>query len=273
MSRSYRYALYVILIAIVMALLSPIAWLGITSLKTPAEMASFPPTWWPAQPRFENYADAIRQVDFIGATRNSLTIAFITTTLTTLSSAWVGFGFARLNAPGKKQLFVILLSTMMLPGIVTMVPTYLIFAKVHMINTFWPWVAWSLGGSAFLIFLFRQFFAGIPRELEEAAIIDGCGYVRIFWQIFLPQSWPVIAASVILTFNGSWGDFVGPAMFLDRESTTLAVAMAAGYVNEKGLPMNNLVAAGAVMYVLPVLVLFMFMQKRFVSGFTTAGLK
>ncbi|MGZ0148756.1 carbohydrate ABC transporter permease [Kribbella sp. WER1] len=273
MTRSYRWALYVVLLAVVLVMLSPIVWLVSTSLKSPAEMASFPPTWWPAHPRLANYSDAVSKVNFVGAARNSLTIALISTTLTTLSSAWVGFGFARLTAPGKKQLFVILLATMMLPGIVTLVPTYLIFSKLHMVNTYWPWVAWGLGGSAFLIFLFRQFFAGIPREMEEAAIIDGCGYIRIFWRIFLPQSWPVIAASVILSFTHAWGDFVGPAMFLSQDSTTLAVAMASGYVNSQGLPLNNLVAAGAVLYVLPVLLLFLFMQRRFVSGFNTSGLK
>jgi multiple sugar transport system permease protein len=273
MSRSYRYALYVVLVAVVLVLLSPIFWLLSTSLKSPGEMASFPPTWVPAEPRTANYADAINSVNFLGAARNSLTIAVIQTTLTTLSSAWVGFGFARLTAPGKKQLFVVLLATMMLPSIVTLVPTYLIFAKLHMVNTFWPWVAWGLAGSPFLIFLFRQFFAGIPREMEEAALIDGCGYARIFWRIFLPQSWPVIAASVILSFTWTWGDFVGPAMLLSSDSTTLAVAMATGYVNGQGLPLNNLIAAGAVMYVLPVLVLFMFMQRRFVSGFSTTGIK
>jgi ABC-type glycerol-3-phosphate transport system permease component len=273
MRRSYRYALYIILIAVVLTLLSPILWLVSTSLKSPAEMASFPPTWLPAEPRIANYTDAVSNIDFFGAAQNSLTIAVIHTVLTTLSSAWVGFGFARLSAPGKRQLFVVLLATMMLPGIVTLVPTYLIFAKVGMLNTFWPWVLWGLGGSPFLIFLFRQFFAGIPREMEEAAVIDGCGWARIFWRIFLPQSWPVIAASVILSFTGSWGDFVGPALLLSQESTTLAVAMAVGYVNEKGLPLNNLIAAGAVMYVLPVLVLFLVMQRRFISGFSTSGLK
>jgi ABC-type glycerol-3-phosphate transport system permease component len=273
MTRTYRWALSLVLLTVVLVMISPILWLVSSSLKSSADMASFPPTWWPSQPRFANYTEAIRSVNFLGAAQNSLTIAFISTTLTTLSSAWVGFGFARLTAPGKKQLFVVLLATMMLPGIVTLVPTYLIFAKLHMVNTYWPWVAWGLGGSAFLIFLFRQFFAGIPREMEEAAVIDGCGYVGIFWRIFLPQSWPVIAASVILSFTHAWGDFVGPAMFLSQDSTTLAVAMATGYVNDKGLPMNNLVAAGAVMYVLPVLILFLFMQRRFVSGFSTSGIK
>lgn len=273
MSRAHRYALYVVLVAIVIGLLSPIAWLVSTSLKSPGELASFPPTWIPAHPRLANYSDAVRSIDFIGATRNSLTIAVIHTTLVTLSSAWAGFGFARLTAPGKRPLFLILLATMMLPGIVTLVPTYLIFAKVHLVNTFWPWVAWGLAGSPFLIFLFRQFFAGIPRELEEAAVIDGCGYVGIFWRIFLPQSWPVIAASVILSFTWSWGDFIGPALLLDQDSTTLPVALASGYVNAQGLPLNNLVAAGAVMYVLPVLALFLVMQRRFISGISTAGLK
>ena len=273
MTRTYRWALSLVLLAVVLVMISPILWLVSSSLKSSAEMASFPPTWWPSQPRFANYTEAISSVNFLGAAQNSLTIAFISTTLTTLSSAWVGFGFARLTAPGKKQLFVVLLGDDDVAGdrdARSDVPDLREAAHgQHLLAL----GAWGLGGSAFLIFLFRQFFAGIPREMEEAAIIDGCGYVGIFWRIFLPQSWPVIAASVILSFTHAWGDFVGPAMFLSQDSTTLAVAMATGYVNDKGLPMNNLVAAGAVMYVLPVLILFLFMQRRFVSGFSTSGIK
>jgi multiple sugar transport system permease protein len=196
------------------------------------------------------------------------------TILVTMSSAWVGFGFARLAAPGKKAMFSILLGSMMLPGVVTLIPTYLLFAKAHLVNTYIPWVLWGLAGAPFLIFLFRQFFANIPRELEEAAVVDGCGYTRIFWRIFLPQSWPVLATSLVLSFTWDWGDYIGPALLLSPDRTTLAVAlMGGGYTNEHGNPLNNLLAAGAVMYVVPVLLLFLVVQRGFVSGFSTSGLK
>ena len=193
-------------------MLGPFGWLVLTALKTPAEMAPFPSTGGRPQPQWRTSPTRSPASTSSAAPANSLTIAFIYATLTTLSSAWVGFGFARLTAPGKKQLFVVLLATMMLPGIVTLVPTYLIFAKLqhgqHVLavgglgagrrRRTWS----SCSGSS---------SPACPKELEEAAIIDGCGYVGIFWRIFLPQSWPVIAASVILSFTGAWGDYIGPA--------------------------------------------------------------
>jgi multiple sugar transport system permease protein len=136
-----------------------------------------------------------------------------------------------------------------------------------------PWVLWGLCGAPYLIFLFRQFFSNMPKELEEAAIVDGCGQIRIFWRIFLPQSWPVIATSLILSFSWTWGDWIAPALLLDTSRTTLAVQLTYGYVNAHGAQLNNLVAAGTVMYVVPVLVLFLILQRGFVAGISTSGLK
>jgi len=269
-----RTGLYLVLIAVVAVFLSPFGWLILTALKAPAEMAAFPIQWLPHHPQLGNFTGALTYIDYLGYTRNSLTIAGIHTILVTISSAWVGFGFARLSAPGKKLLFGILLGSMMLPGIVTLIPTYLLFAKAHLVNTYIPWILWGLAGAPFLIFLFRQFFANIPKELEEAAIVDGCGYTRIFWRIFLPQSWPVLATSLVLSFTWDWGDYIGPALLLSPDRTTLAVAlMGGGYTNEHGEPLNNLLAAGAVMYVIPVLLLFLVVQRGFVAGFSTSGLK
>jgi ABC-type glycerol-3-phosphate transport system permease component len=163
---------------------------------------------------------------------------------------------------------------MMMPAIITLIPTYLIFAKLGIINTYWPWALWGLAGAPYLIFLFRQFFANMPQELEEAAIVDGCGYARIFWRIFLPQSWPVLATSLVLSFTWSWGDYIAPSLLLSTDRTTLAVAVATDYVTPAtGMPLNNLVAAGAVMYILPVLALFLVLQRGFVTGVSTSGLK
>jgi len=269
-----RTALYMVLIAVVALFLSPFAWLVLTALKAPNELAAFPIHWLPSHPQFTNFRGALTYIDYLGYARNSLIVAGIYTILVTISSAWVGYGFARLNAPGKRVLFGILLGSMMLPNIITLIPTYLLFAKLHLLNTYVPWVLWGLSGAAFLIFLFRQFFANMPRELEEAAVIDGCGYTRIFWRIFLPQSWPVIATSLVLSFTWSWGDYIGPALLLSPDRTTLAVALlGGGYSNEHGMPLNNLLAAGTVMYVVPVLLVFLVVQRGFVTGFSTSGLK
>jgi ABC-type glycerol-3-phosphate transport system permease component len=200
-------------------------------------------------------------------------LSFLYAILVTFSSAAVGFGFARLRGRGKRPLFVLLLSTMMLPQILTLIPTYVLFARVGLINTYWPWVLWGLAASPFLVFLFRQFFAGIPAELEDAAIIDGCGYGRIFLQIFLPLSRPVLLTSFLLSFTWIWGDYLGPALFLDPDQTTLSVAISAFYLDPHGNPDSTVQAAAAALYVVPVLVIFLFAQRYFIRGVVSSGLK
>ncbi|WP_369263340.1 carbohydrate ABC transporter permease [Streptomyces sp. R35] len=271
--RASRLVLYTVLVVITGLMLGPFGWLIITGLKTTPELAASPVHWLPDKIQWHNFADAFTNIDFLGYARNSLIIALIYATLVTLSSAWVGFGFARLNAPGKKTLFRVLLGSMMLPQMITLFPTYLIFAKLGMVNTYWPWVLWGLAAAPYLVFLFRQFFAGMPRELEEAAIVDGCGYAGIFWRIFLPQSWPVLAASFVIAFTWTWGDFIAPMLLLSSDRTTLSVAIMTSYITEGGMPVNNLLAAGSVMYVVPILLIFLVAQRGFVAGMSTSGLK
>ncbi|WP_460072630.1 carbohydrate ABC transporter permease [Streptomyces sp. YKOK-I1] len=270
---SRRSALYMLLVAVVVLFLSPFGWLLITALKAPAELSAIPIHWWPHEPSLGNFKQALDLWPFLAYARNSLTLSVTYALLVTLASAWAGYGFARLEAPGKRVIFGVLLSTMMLPQIITLVPTYLLFAKVNLLNTYVPWVLWGLCGAPYLIFLFRQFFTNLPKELEEAAIVDGCGQIRVFWRIFLPQSWPVIATSLILSFSWTWGDWIAPALLLDDDHTTLAVRLAKGYMTQHGDPLNNLVAAGTVMYIVPVLVLFLILQRGFVAGVSTSGLK
>ncbi|MBV7695862.1 carbohydrate ABC transporter permease [Streptomyces sp. TRM70350] len=271
--RASRLVLCSVLVVITGLMLGPFGWLVITGLKTTPELAASPVHWLPEKIQWHNFAGAFTQIDFLGHARNSLIIALIYATLGTLSSAWVGFGFARLNAPGKRALFGVLTGSMMLPQMTTLFPTYLIFAKLGMVDTYWPWVLWGLAAAPYLVFLFRQFFAGMPRELEEAAIIDGCGYAGIFWRIFLPQSWPVLAASFVIAFTWSWGDFIAPMLLLSSDRTTLSVALMTSYVTPGGLPVNNLLAAGSVMYVVPILLIFLVAQRGFVAGMSTSGLK
>ncbi|WP_327399641.1 carbohydrate ABC transporter permease [Streptomyces sp. NBC_01288] len=271
--RVNRLVLYTVLVAITGLFLGPFGWLVLAGLKTPAELAASPVHWLPQHIQWHNFTDAYRLIDFLGYARNSLIIATIYATLVTLSSAWVGFGFARLSAPGKKTLFGILLGSMMLPQMVTLLPTYLIFAKLGMVDTYWPWVLWGLAATPYLVFLFRQFFAGLPRELEEAAIIDGCGWATIFWRIFLPQSWPVLSASFVIAFTWTWGDYIAPQLLLSTDRTTLAVAVMSTYVTSAGTPVADLQAAASVMYVVPILLIFLVAQRGFVAGMSTSGLK
>jgi multiple sugar transport system permease protein len=257
-----RLARHLALCCLAALFLAPLLWLLLTALKSPAEQASL--NRWPAEPRWDNFRAAVTRIDFAARVRDSLFVAFLYAIPATLSSAVAGYGFARLTARGERPLFVLLIATMMTPSIITVVPTYLLFAKTGLVGTYWPWLLWGLGGSALVVFLFRQFFASIPRELEEAALIDGCGHVRTFCQIFLPQSKPVLAAALVLTFSGAWGDWVAPRLLLDEDRTTLAVAISQGYSDESGHTMESLLAAGSLLYVLPILVLFLVAQRYFV---------
>ncbi|HEY4385101.1 MAG TPA: carbohydrate ABC transporter permease [Ktedonobacteraceae bacterium] len=264
---------YILLLILVMIFIGPFYWLCSTALKTVADLAAFPPQIWPAHPAWGNFLQALTIANFAAYAANSCILATTYSILITLSSALVGFGFARLKGRGKRPLFLIMLSTLMLPQIITIIPTYVLFARLGLIDTYWPWVLWGLASSPFLSFLFRQFFSAIPSELEEAAILDGCGYGRIFWRIFLPLSVPVIVTSLIISFTGVWGDYITPQLFLSQQNTTLAVAMSVGYTDPHGNPLTNVIAAGSIFYILPVLIIFFFAQRYFVNGIVTTGMK
>ena len=262
-----------VLTGLAVVFLAPFVWLVLTALKSYAEIGAFPIHWLPQQPLWSNFYHALTDINFAQYAVNSVTLAVIYTTLVTLSSSLVGFGFARLRGYGKQTIFVVMLATIMLPPILTVIPTYVLFSKIGLIDTYWPWVLWGLGASPFLTFLFRQFFAAIPKELEEAAIIDGCSYWRIYWQIFLPLSKPVLATAALLAFATTWGDWFTPSIFLNDSNTTLAVAIRTGYTNSQGYQLINVATAGAILYILPVLAAFFFAQRFFVKGIVTTGLK
>ncbi len=229
--------------------------------------------WFPHQPQWINFQQALTMVDYGHFALNSVIISVLYSGLVTITSALVGFAFARLQGVGKRQLFLVMLATIMLPPILGVIPSYIIYAHLGLLNTFWPWVLSGLATSPFLSFLFRQFFAAIPQALEEAAIIDGAGYGRIFWQIFLPNSLPVIATSVILSFTAVWGDYLSPALYLNPDNTTLAVAMASGYQDSQQHILGNVLSAGVIFYIIPVLVLFLFAQRYFIRGIVASGMK
>jgi multiple sugar transport system permease protein len=264
---------YLLLMVLAVLFAGPLAWLLLAALKKQTEWVTSPIRFLPETAQWSNFVEAFTRINFLAYTGNSLFLSAMYAILITLSSATVGFGFARLRGPGKRVLFLVLLSTMMLPSILTLIPTYVLYAQVGLVNTYWPWVLWGLAASPFLVFLFRQFFAAIPRELEDAAIMDGCGYGRIFVRIFLPLSRPVLITSFLLSFTWVWGDYLAPALLLDSDYTTLSVAITKAYRDPHGIYIPTVQAAAAALYVVPVILIFLFAQRYFVRSIVTSGVK
>jgi multiple sugar transport system permease protein len=258
-----------VIVAVILIL--PFVTLIISALTPASQMGA--DRWLPTSLRWANFADATRYIPFWSMLKSSVVLSSLFAVLTTFSSALTGYGFARLRGPGKNILFALLIGTMMVPPIVTLIPTYLLFSDYHLVGTYWPWVLWGAAGTPYAIFLYRQYFSGFPKELSEAAVIDGAGQLRIFLQVFLPLSKPLLVTAFVLAFNSVWGDFIGPDLFLNQSNTTLAVGVASGYQNSEGYPLYNLLAGGALLYVVPVILLFLFAQRSYVRGFATTGLK
>lgn len=269
-----RALTYVTLTALTFVVILPVVWLVLASLRLEENWSQYPIVILPKPPQWINFVTALDpQYKLLKLAGNTLKIAIPGTILTVLSSAMSGFAFARLNAPGKRYLFILVLSMLMVPGMVTTIPNFMLFAKIGLTNTYWPWYLWGLSGSAFHIFLFRQFFSTISKDLEDAATVDGCGRFRTFWQIFLPLSGAVLATSAIFHFQWAWGSWFVPNIFLSAEKTTLGVALARYYVNPRGMAINTLQTAATVYYLLPMFIIFLFAQKYIIQGIATTGLK
>ncbi len=260
-----------VLIIVALLITLPFVQLLISALTPASEITA--DQWLPSEFRWSNITDAINYIPFLNLAKNSVVLSALFGVLTTFSSAITGYGFARMRGPGKKLLFGVLIMTMMVPPIVTLIPTYLLFSRYGLVGNYLPWVLWGAAGTPYTIFLYRQFFSGLPKELEEAAIIDGAGRIRIFVQIFLPLSRPLLVTAFVLAFNAVWGDFVAPDLFLNSNNTTLAVGVSSGYTNQAGYTLYNLLAGGALLYVIPVVLLFLCAQRSYVRGFANSGLK
>jgi len=173
----------------------------------------------------------------------------------------------------KYLLFMLLISVMFLPQTVTVIPTFMLFSKMGLTNTYWPWILWGLGASPFFIFLFRQFFSAIPKELEDAAEVDGANPFRMFWQIFLPNAKPALATAFILNFIWVWGDYLTPILYLSDRNTTLAVKLQSAYQDPQGNTLVTVVIAASILYTLPLIIMFFLAQKHILQGVVTSGLK
>jgi multiple sugar transport system permease protein len=250
----------------------PFFWMLSSSLKVEANIWIYPPTWIPNPVLWENYPEALELMKFGLMLRNTVFLTAVGTLGVILSSSWVVYGFSRLNFPGKNFLFMILLSTMMLPGQVTMVPQFILYKQLNWLNTYLPLLVPAFFGDAFYIFLLRQFYMGIPRELDDAAKIDGCGYVGIWWRIIMPLSKPALATVTVFSIIRGWNDFFWPLIILnDANKFNLSLGLAT-FRGMYSTQWNYLMAASVVIMVPPIL-LYFFAQRLIVEGIALTGIK
>jgi multiple sugar transport system permease protein len=263
---------YIILIIFSIVMILPFFWMLSTSLKTNTEVFRFPPQWIPNPIMWENYKHVVFDVPFLTFLKNTSIVTFANIIGTLLSSSLVAFGLARIEFKGRTIIFYLIISTMMIPPQVTIIPQFILFKELNWINSLKPLIIPEWFGSAFNIFLLRQFFLGIPKELDEAAMIDGCSKFKIYWRIILPLSKPALTAIAIFAFLYNWNDFLRPLIFInDEHLKTLAV----GITSFKGMYtwQWNYVMGASVLMILPCLVLFFVFQKYFIQGITVTGMK
>lgn len=266
--------IFLVLSAGALVILLPFFWMISTSLKAAEQVYIFPPIWIPTPPQIINYWTALTRVPFQTYALNSAIIVVLVMIGTLFSCSFSAYGFARLKAPGRDLIFMLVLGTLMLPGAVTLVPTYLMFNSIGWVNTFLPLIVPAFFGSAFNIFLLRQFYTTIPIDLEEAAKIDGANVYRIWWSIMLPLSKPVLATVAVFTFVGTYNDFFTPLIYLSDESKyTIAVALSFFQGSPRIGPQMHLLMAAVTVSILPPLLLFLAAQRYFVRGIVMTGIK
>jgi len=276
-----RWTTHLGLILVCIGFVMPIVFMLSTSFKAQDRVMTPTPEFIPNPWRPQNYGEVLTnpKFNFLLYARNTVLVAVLTVVGTTLSSALVAYGFARIQFKGREALFAVMLSTMMIPFPVTMVGLFVVFrflgdhTGVQFLGTFKPlWLpAWF--ASAFNVFMLRQFFMTIPSELSEAARIDGCSEFGIFWRVILPLARPALAVVALFSFMWAWNDFMGPLIYLQRpEQYTLSLGLVAFQSQHGGTPFN-LVMAASVMIVAPVIVLFFLTQRTFIQGIATTGMK
>lgn len=275
-SRRTRFAdisTYVSLTLLSFIIMIPVIWMLSTALKKSSEVFLFPPIWIPSKPQWANFILGPKAIKFSYLLKNTVIITTLAILGQLIASPLTAFSFAVLRARAKESIFMLVLSTMMLPTYVTMIPRFLIYRELGWVNTLLPLTVWNFFGSAFFIFLLRQFFLTIPMEMGESARIDGCGYFRVYTSIYLPMSKPALATVAIFTFMDNWNDFVTPLIYLNStEKWTLTLGLSR-FVGMYGMTEWNLLMATTLVTVLPCIILYFFAQKYFIQGIVISGVK
>lgn len=269
-----KILLHIVLIFFSFGFIFPFLWMLFTALKTPQELLQGTEAFFPKTPQWGNFLKAIQSIPFFLYLKNSLIVVVAVMAGTLISATTAAYAFAKLNWRGRDKWFVVMLASMMIPIQVILIPTYIMYAQIGWLGTRLPLIvpAFFGGGSAFYIFLLRQFFKGIPKELSESAIIDGANHFQIFTKIMLPLCKPAIITVALFTFMGTWNDYFGPLIFLSNpDHWTLALGLRAFQQQFGGR--FDLMMAAAILIMLPTLVLFFFTQKSFIEGITFTGIK
>ena len=268
-----KTAVYLLCILGSVLMLIPLAWLVRSSVMSLGQIFTFPPEWIPSPWRWENYPQALTSIPFFRYFVNTLVILVPSVLGTVVTSTLAAYGFSRLQWPGRDIVFGILLTTLMLPYAVTLIPTFLLWASLGLVGTYWPLIVPHLfGGGIFYIFLLRQFFMTLPKELDEAAIIDGASPPQVLWYVIVPLSRPALITVVIFATLFEWNDFLEPLIYINRSSQhTLALGLA----EFTGLYTSqwHLLMAASTVVILPVLILFFFAQRYFIEGIALTGTK
>ena len=267
-----RCIAYILLILISIAMLFPFFWMVRSAFMTNREIMTTPIQWLPSHYDLENFKKAFERAPFGKYFINSAIIVLINMVGCILSSSFIAFGFSRLRFPGRKLWFALLLSTMMIPQTVLMIPQFLIWQSVGAYNTFIPLTVPCFFGNAFNVFLVRQFYAGIPKEYDEAALVDGASYFTIYSKILVPMAKPVLCSVGVFTFMSTWNDFMGPLLYLDKENLKTVSLALQNFMGQHNSEWNLMMALSTVI-TLPMIVAYFMAQRYFIEGITFSGLK
>lgn len=269
-----RVVIFLILLAGAFTMVVPFAWMLSTSLKEAKYVYQVPPQWIPKPVDWKNYIEVWQSAHLLEGLKNSTIVSLCVVLFGTFSSTLSAFAFAKLDVPFKRTLFLCVLSSMMIPFVVLLVPQYIIYTKIKWINTLLPLIVPGMLGNVSMMFFIRQYMLGLPTELLEAAKIDGCGYFKIYYRVFIPLSKPAIISNIIMIFMATWNDYFGPMIFINdakKQTVQVLIAMLNSYhETQTDIP---LVMTAALIAIMPVLILFIVCQEYFTESFAMTGLK
>jgi multiple sugar transport system permease protein len=264
----------IVLIALSLLFLLPLYWMLASALKSNHELAAYPPTWFPTELHWENFVDAVNAFPFWTFFKNSVIVTVVGTAFAVVSNFIVAYGFSCVEWPGRDRVFYIVLATLFLPFPITLIPMFDLWAKLGAVNTFIPLVLPNLFASAFFTFLLRQFLLQTPKDMLDAARLDGASEWKIAWRVVFPQARPAVTAVAIFAAVGAWNDFMGPLIYLQNQDVqTLSIGMQAfRQTNQQDIQFNQLMAA-SFLVIVPLIVLFFVFQRYFIRGITIGGFK
>ncbi|WP_380170534.1 carbohydrate ABC transporter permease [Kineococcus sp. DHX-1] len=274
-TRRARWTARLVLVVISLAFLAPLYWMVASALKSDTELSAFPPTLWPHELHWENFSAAVQSMPFFTFFRNTVVVTVLSVVFAVASNFVVAYGFSCLQWPGRDKVFYVVIATLFIPFPITLIPMFDLYAKLGWINTWAPLVVPSMFASAFYVFLIRQFLLQFPRDVLDAASIDGANAWRTLWTVVFPQARPALATVAIFAAVGSWNDFMGPLLYLqDQDVQTLSIGIQAYTMtaSTEDFQYNQLMAV-SFLVILPLVVLFFLFQRYFIRGATVGSFK